>query len=643
MNHAPLAVLLLAFLSIWSGCTALAAPGDKLAFPKDAGVLNIRDFGAKGDGVSDDTEAFKKAVALGDDKARFLFIPNGTYLLTDTIGWSRRRTLMGESRQGVILKLADKTPGYSDPAKPKPLIHAAVPGSYYGTDSWANAAFANYIQNLTIDTGKGNPGAIAMIYTTHNYGMVEHVTLRSGDRSGAVGLDLRQTEFGPGMVRDLLVEGFDIGIAAPSNVSNAVFDTITLRNQNKVGLENQLPVSIRKLTTENDKPGVPAIRHGKAGQLVLVEARLNGVGDGPAIEAKGGYYLRDVKTTGYAAALEADGKLIQGANIEEYIGGQVHVLGDAPKKSLGLPMQDPPVIFNEPMQRWLVVSPSGGDDTAKLQQALNSGRGTIFMTSGNYKVRATLTVPTTVRRILSTAGASLNGPRETFGIGDLMKPSQEDIGGGKPFFRIEGKTKDSLTFERIGVGAWPYRVHMIQIASPRPVYLRHGVGGHPGGEVRTADGSQGGSLFLDETAADLRITGDYHVFAWQYNPENNPFNTKSPTMKNRTYIVNDGGSVWILGYKTESPAIHAITRNGGRTEVLGGFFRDHFGGQDYGGEIPYFIVENGSTSANYVQFAWQHGKARALQLLDRAGDREETITLSPDTFSVSLLRADAIK
>jgi hypothetical protein len=34
-------------------------------------------------------------------------------------------------------------------------------------------------------------------------------------------------------------------------------------------------------------------------------------------------------------------------------------------------------------------------------------------------------------------------------------------------------------------------------------------------------------------------------------------------------LVNDGGTVWILGFKTEDNGTHILTRNGGRTELLG--------------------------------------------------------------------------
>ncbi len=627
----------LVLVSMLIGCAQGFAQA--VSFPPQAGVKSIKDFGAKGDGLTDDTEAFKKAVALGVDDNRFIYIPNGTYLLSDTIGWARRRTLMGQSRDGVILKLKDKAPGFAQGDKPKAFIHAAVPGGYYGHDSWANAAFDNYLQNLTIDTGSDNPAAIGLLYTTHNNGMVEGVTIRSDDGQGVIGLDLSQTEFGPGMISQTRIDGFDVGIKTPGNVSNAVFEDITLVKQRVVGIENYHPIVIRKLRSENS---VPAIRHSDLGlpHLVLIDAVLNG-GDAAnvAIESKGDYYLRNVMAQGYKAVLSDGGEVVAGMEIKERFKGRTNleekaqVLGGV---SLVLPVEEPPAVFQEPAEKWLVLESSGKDDTAAIQKAMDSGAKTIFFKAGEYRVSQTIRVPASVRRILSVPGATLRGTREIFGIGDLKDTSRDDFGGNKPFLRIEGNTRESLSFERLNFSAWPFRVHGIEIASARPVLTRHGAMGHPGGEVRNTPESVGGKLFLVESSPDLRVKGDYHVWMRQWNPENNPFDPKSPTMKKRTYLVNDGATVWILGYKTEAPAIHAITKNGGKTEILGGFFRDHFGGQDIGGDEPYFITQDAWLSAMYVQYGWKSGKARALQGVETQGDQTREFILTPDTLTVGL-------
>ena len=52
-------------------------------------------YGAKGDGVTDDTQAFKDALAASDN----IFLPNGNYLITDTLDISYKKSICADSGQ----------------------------------------------------------------------------------------------------------------------------------------------------------------------------------------------------------------------------------------------------------------------------------------------------------------------------------------------------------------------------------------------------------------------------------------------------------------------------------------------------------------------------------------------------------------
>jgi hypothetical protein len=65
--------------------------------------VNVVDFGAKGDGVNDDTKAFKRAIAACKP-GYAVFIPKGTYRLTDTLQIQKSRiSLKGADRKKTIL------------------------------------------------------------------------------------------------------------------------------------------------------------------------------------------------------------------------------------------------------------------------------------------------------------------------------------------------------------------------------------------------------------------------------------------------------------------------------------------------------------------------------------------------------------
>jgi hypothetical protein len=61
--------------------------------------VNVKDFGAKGDGETDDTNAFRAAIAAGDK----VFLPGGKYVLSGTLALRPNTQLFGVNRSFVSL------------------------------------------------------------------------------------------------------------------------------------------------------------------------------------------------------------------------------------------------------------------------------------------------------------------------------------------------------------------------------------------------------------------------------------------------------------------------------------------------------------------------------------------------------------
>ncbi len=77
-----------------SGTGAVTRPvADKLA-----DMISVKDFGAVGDGLTNDTLAFQQALAAHDS----VFVPTGTYLVSNTISIGVRKTLIGAGQKSVI-------------------------------------------------------------------------------------------------------------------------------------------------------------------------------------------------------------------------------------------------------------------------------------------------------------------------------------------------------------------------------------------------------------------------------------------------------------------------------------------------------------------------------------------------------------
>jgi hypothetical protein len=83
------------------------------------------------------------------------------------------------------------------------------------------------------------------------------------------------------------------------------------------------------------------------------------------------------------------------------------------------------------------------------------------------------------------------------------------------------------------------------------------------------------------------------IFARQLNCESPP---PEPMIK------NDGGSIWILGYKTEYGNTVSTTLNGGKTEILGGLFYPAQGFKQ--ANIPVLINQDSSVSVIYREIAF---------------------------------------
>ncbi len=65
---------------------------------KFSDLVSVKDFGAVGDGTTDDLLAFQKALAAHDS----VLVPNGIYLISGTVSVGDRKALLGTGQKSVI-------------------------------------------------------------------------------------------------------------------------------------------------------------------------------------------------------------------------------------------------------------------------------------------------------------------------------------------------------------------------------------------------------------------------------------------------------------------------------------------------------------------------------------------------------------
>lgn len=533
---------------------AASACAQTQSYPPHTNVVDVTQppYSAKGDGVSDDSDALQNALNENVGRHKVLYFPKGTYLVSRTLTWPKKfggrdnwgkTMLRGASRDGSVLRLKDGT--FPDAKKPAALMWCGG----FGSADW----FHNYVENLTFDVGTNNAGAVALQFYSNNTGAVRDCRFVAADGSGATGLDLAHRDMnGPLLVSRCEVVGFRRGLATARSVNSQTFEHITLRGQRELGFHNEgQQISIRGLVSEN---AVPAL--GTYGKLLLVDAKLTG--GSPKVPAIVNYnggrlFLRDVKTTGYARAL-ADMKTPDfaaafrikgedkpgtlGPDIAEYSSHAVTTAFPSPTESLRLPVKETPRPVWESAEQWAVVDAFGADPTGKkdsadaIQRAMDSGATTVFF-PGHYTASRTIEVRGQVRRVLGISGWMNYGQRDliNFRIGDGVEPVVwlEHFGG------LAGGT---------------------EIDTKRTVVLRS----LETYTIRCTPRSEGGEVFLEDVVGDDFRFRKQRVWARQLNIENQG-----------THLTNDGGDVWALGYKTERGGTLVHTLGGGRTEILGGF------------------------------------------------------------------------
>jgi hypothetical protein len=547
---------------------------------------------AQGDGVTDDSLALQAALQTYAGTGRIIYLPNGTYKVSRTIwfgsqtglasggGW-RNVSLQGETESGTIIKLADNLTGFSGAGPTVAVVQTAPPSGDASDPAFYNAAnsIGIHVRNLTIDIGSGNTRAVALRFMGNNSATLLNVTLKSSDvfGRGAIGLDLAFNILnGPALIRDLTVTGFSNGIVAGQSTAqhNFVLENILLDRQSQIALTNGgAMLSVRNLTVSNEAGvgGPPAITN--SGTLVLLgksgETTFSATGTSPVNPAirnntTGVLYARDVSRSGYASLIENLGGTlvgVAGTSAAEFVSHPISTqFADSGGSSLKIHVQDSPGVMSSDLVPWSLnystewanvrsygavgnsngAPGNGTDDTAAIQSAMNSNRSVVYFppSSGYYRIAGTVTVPASVKRIVTTGGSVTGGGTiqvtgGSFGDATII---ELPVGGGGAFY--------------------PSRAHFV-LSSNRTTVL----------STNNADVTVNGQgkLFLDNYAGHgltLNAAGQ-QTWARQLDTE----------IQQSTNIINNGADLWILGYKSENGNVKIETmRNGaiaGRTELLG--------------------------------------------------------------------------
>lgn len=529
-----------------------------IVFPADAGVVDVTSYGAIPNDGKDDTEAIQQALNDHPTGNHIFYFPDGVYNLSGQVryaGTEKRNILQGQSRDGTIIKLDD---------------NSGLDTSVIWTGSPPAQRFRNSIRDLTVNIGRGNPNVNGIDFIANNQGAIRNVKIISEDEKGRIGLNLSMDENGPLLAKDIHVVGFDIGIQTWNPTATQTLENITLENQNEYGWKNfNQQVFVRGLQSTNQVPAVWNMPDGGSG-FTLIDSTLTGVGlasEVPAIHNQKAMYVRNLRTSGYKQAIlqndrgrgndsQPDGY------VKEWIArGQFDSLFDSPKTMLNLPVKETPALPWHDLSDWVSPLAYGGnpndgiDDTEAIQAAIDSGGKTVYIPNGVWDIKGTVELRGNVQRLIATE-ARINGD-------GVIKVTQ----GTSPIVIIERIEAGSIAI-----------VH----ESDRTLIISSSI-------INRYSSTQGngGDVYVEDVSGGPWVFTNQNVWMRQINPE---------TIHNPR-ITNDGGSLWILGYKTEDEGTLVKTINGGKTEVLGGLILN-----GKFADIPGFINIDSSLSYANVGF-----------------------------------------
>ena len=109
-------------------------------FPPINTWVSVKELGAKGDGVTDDTQAFLNAIANHAN----IYVPQGWYIISESLVLKTNTNLIGLNPISTQLILKESTPAFSGFGSPKPILETPRGGTNIVNGIGLNTGGYNY-------------------------------------------------------------------------------------------------------------------------------------------------------------------------------------------------------------------------------------------------------------------------------------------------------------------------------------------------------------------------------------------------------------------------------------------------------------------------------------------------------------------
>ncbi len=477
--------------------------------------------------------------------AKIIYFPKGTYLVSDTITYSHKDLqnifvskhlselnrsihIMGEDMENTVIKLADNSKGF-EKGNNKPVVNIVNVDDCM-TRKCSNVCQNNTIEDITIDCGHGNEGAVGLRYMAINSGTIQNLSLIGDDSYCGLELAVNNTA----SIVNLHANGFEYGIHTPYS-SITVIDSAYLSGNSKAGI---LTDGSKLMCKQIESGSIPTLEFYKTGRP-------------EDTEELGIYYFADKAMT-YCGELGFNKIYYE----TEYV--------DINDRKVPKPQR------SRNPEDWVCVDDFGAvadgvtDCTSAIQAALDSGKPIVIFGTGHYFINDVLKIPATVKFL-------------DFMYCDFF--SGEKLIGAKDSgaFEICEESEDMLFIENVYTFEQFYgHLRFIKQSARRDLVLRNIHNQASASYFNTVGGSR---VFMDNCASTVgtyafncvltkktpfedfsyTIPYEFHkqkVYGMQVNPE-----------RAHTEILNDGGTLVLDAYKIEGPGVAVKTVNGGKTMI----------------------------------------------------------------------------
>ncbi|MBO5789183.1 MAG: hypothetical protein J6R42_04480 [Clostridia bacterium] len=511
--------------------------------------------------------------------ARIIYFPEGTYLISDTITYSivelcnligdkpasdinRFIHFKGAGMDKVTIKLADHCYPFRY-GEIRPMIS-------FCRNNNSNINWMNTFEDITIDAGVGNPGAVGLRFHSANTGKIHNVTIRSSDPDhvgyAAIMMDLCQENYH----ENIHIDGFKYGIYSTGAGHSRAFENVYMDHILTCGVhsENGI-VGLHHATIRTYGAAANANWHTA---LSLVDVKMVKLGErgGNAVTTRVSCtYMRHFSATGFDTVITSgfEPVLAGDGEWEEY-NSEDREFRLFPTDRHYIELE----VLPQPRYEWNgdrsivaevddygAVGDGVTDSTAAIQAAMNSGKEYIVFGEGRYFCSAEIKIPKTVKAI-------------NFMYCDFAV--ERDFGDTKEtgLFVIEEESDDILymddcfAFEKF----YGY-IRFVRHSARRDLAISDM-------QIQTAalyfNTVPGSRVWLENVASTMGSLGgngygvlpNFHfrgqtVWARNYNPERSKHNS----------LCEEGTKIWIFGFKTEGPAGRGFTfRSGSIGEAICG-------------------------------------------------------------------------